>query len=402
MKHIIILGDGMADRPIEDRNGKTPLMLANTPNIDKLAKMGCSGLFTTVPSDMPAGSEVANMGVLGYDVHKVYEGRGVLEAASMGIDLADDDLAMRLNFICLRDGRIKNHSAGHISTEEATELVQTLNESITNPNIQIYPGVSYRHLLVIKGGKKHIQCAPPHDEPETEYLSVMVKALDSDSKETADILNKLILETQEILEAHPVNKKRVENGQDAANCIWPWSPGYRPQMQTLKEMYSVEQSAVISAVDLIQGIGVYAGMKVIQVEGATGLYDTNYEGKTQAALEALKEVDLVYLHIEASDEAGHEGDIDLKIKTIEYLDERVVKTILEAEHSFEDGLSIAILPDHPTPCELRTHVHDPVPFVIYNKNEKPDDVEYYDETNATKGKFGTISGNEFINNLLKN
>ena len=401
MKYIVILGDGMADEPIEKLGGKTPLMAANKPNIDRLAKLGRNGFLNTVPLDMPAGSEIANMGVLGYDVHTVYEGRGVLEAASMGVEIKEGDLGLRCNLICIEDKKIKNHSAGHISNEEAAELIEYLNQKLGSETVTFYPGVSYRHLLVIKGGKKQLKCTPPHDVPGTPSLDVMVEATDSVAKETADLLNDLILKSQELLAGHPINVARIQKGKDAANSIWPWSPGFKPQMPTLDEMYGVGKSAVISAVDLIQGIGVYAGMEVLKVEGATGLYNTNYEGKAQAAINALKgDTNFVYLHIEASDEAGHEGDVELKTKTIEYLDSRIVKPIVEAAKELSESLAIAILPDHPTPCAIRTHTHNAIPFVIYRPDQEADRVEEYDEDSAKAGDYGLLSGNEFIKAFL--
>lgn len=399
MKYIIILGDGMSDYTIPALGNKTPLMAANTPYIDKLCKMGRTGLLQTVPLDMPPGSEIANLAVLGYDVKKVFQGRGVLEAASMGVDLDETDLGLRCNIICIENEKIKNHSAGHITNEEAFELIQTLQNELGNEKIKFYPGVSYRHLLVIKNGINDIKCTPPHDVPGTLYKDVMVKSLSGKSN-TADLLNNLIQRSQQILSEHPVNKKRIANGKDPGNSIWPWSPGNRPQMKTLQELYGVN-GAIISAVDLLYGIGKYAGMKAIKVEGATGLYNTNYEGKAKAAVEALKDVDLVYLHIEASDEAGHEGNYELKTKTIEYLDSRVIKYILEETEKIDEDVAIALLPDHPTPCILRTHTHDPVPFIIYHPGEKPDSVEHYNEEETKNGFYGLIKGDEFIKAFLK-
>ena len=323
MKYLIILGDGMSDEPLEDYGNKTPLQMANKPNIDWLAKNGQSGLLATVPASMHPGSEVANMAVLGYDVESVFEGRGVLEAASMGVEIEAGDMGLRCNLITIEDERIKNHSGGHITTEEAAELINFLNEKLSTENIKFYPGVSYRHILVVKDGNKELDCTPPHDVVDTLFKDVLVKAKTPEAEKTAVLLNDLILKSQEILENHPINIKRIAEGKKPANSIWPWSPGYKPSMPTLEDMFGVKKSAVISAVDLIHGIGVYAGMEVIHVEGATGLYDTNYEGKAKAAIDALKTNDFVYLHIEASDEAGHEGDVDLKVKTIEYLDQRV-------------------------------------------------------------------------------
>ena len=400
MKYLIILGDGMSDEPLVNYGNKTPLQMAEKPHIDWLAKHGKSGLFSTVPKSMHPGSEIANMAVLGYDVEKVFEGRGVLEAASMGVKILNGDLALRCNLLTIEDEKIKNHSGGHISTAEATELIHFLNEKLGNELIQFYPGVSYRHLLLIKNGIKYLKCTPPHDVPGTPFRDVLIQAKSVEAQKTTELLNRLIFESQNLLENHPVNAKRKSIGKDPANSIWPWSPGYKPAMPTLKEMFGIEKSAVISAVDLLHGIGVYAGMEVIHVEGATGLYDTNYEGKAEAAVEALKTNDLVYLHIEASDEAGHEGDVELKTKTIEYLDRRVVKYILEETGKMKEEVSIAILPDHPTPCALKTHTHDPVPFTIYYPGIQPDEVEVYDEFSVKKGAFGTIKGNEFIKTFL--
>ena len=400
MKTIIILGDGMADRPIAALGGKTPLMVACTPHIDALTARGRTGRLVTVPQDMPPGSEVANLAVLGYDVHAVYQGRGVLEAASMGVALEESDLAMRCNLICVEDQRIKNHSAGHISTEEARTLILYLNEKLGSEIVQLYPGMSYRHLLVIKNGRNDIALTPPHDVPGTPFRDVLARATSPDGAHTADLLNELILKSQSLLDPHAVNMNRRTMGKDPANSLWPWAAGYKPAMKTLEAQYGIT-GAVISAVDLIHGIGVYAGMKVIHVDGATGLYNTNYEGKARAALGALADVDLVYLHIEASDEAGHEGDVDLKIKTIESLDQRVVGPIMAAIETMDEPVSLALLPDHPTPCELRTHVHDAVPFVIDTPGADPDAVLRYDEESVKAGVLGVLKGAEFMKTLLR-
>ena len=341
MKTLIILGDGMADEPIAELGGKTPLQYADTPAMDTLARLGVTGRLKTVADGFHPGSEVANMAVLGYDLPTVYEGRGVLEAASMGVELQPGDMAMRCNLVCLEGDLLKNHSAGHIKTEEADLLIQTLDAELGSERIRFYTGVSYRHLLVIKGGDKRLVCTPPHDIPMQPYRPNLIRAEVSEAEETATLLNQLIERSQEVLKNHPVNIKRIQEGHDPANSIWPWSPGVRPAMQTLKSLYGIQQSSVISAVDLIRGIGVYAGMKVIHVEGATGLYDTNYEGKAAAALEALKTDDLVYLHVEASDEAGHEGDVRLKIQTIEDLDHRIVGPVLQALQTWEKPVAIA-------------------------------------------------------------
>ena len=402
MKTIIILGDGMADEPIAALGGKTPLQVAKKPYIDMLAAKGKSGVLDTIPPSFKPGSEIANLSVLGYDLPKVFEGRGSLEAASMGVEILPEEMAMRCNLICIQDGKIKNHSAGHISSEEAAELIRFLDEKLNDGKVSFYPGVSYRHLLKFKGGDKRLDCTPPHDVTGVSFENVLIKPDTLEAKETADYLNKLIIKSQELLKDHPVNKKRMAEGKDPANSIWPWSPGYRPQMQTLQELFGIKGGSVISAVDLIMGIGVYAGLKVIHVKGATGLYDTNYEGKAQAAIDALKEEDFVYLHIEASDEAGHDGDYNLKTKTIEYLDNRVVRLIYEAAKDWDEPITIAILPDHPTPCAIKTHTNTPVPFLIYRSNGESDDVSVYDEFESPKGAYGLIKGREFMELLFSN
>lgn len=401
MKYIIILGDGMADEPIEALGGKTPLQAANTPAMDYLALNGKCGTFVTVPQGFHPGSEIANLTVLGYDVAEVFEGRGSLEAASMGIPIEENEMAMRCNIICIENEKIKNHSAGHISNEEANELITYLQQNITDERIKFFPGVSYRHLLKITGGDKRIKCTPPHDVPGTDYLDVMIQAECDEAESTADLLNALILESQELLSNHPINLKRIAEGKDPANSIWPWSPGYNPTMKTMQELYGFSSGKVISAVDLIRGIGVYAGLEPILVDGATGLYDTNYEGKVHAAIEALKENDFVFLHIEASDEAGHEGDVALKIKTIEYLDNRVIKPLLDSLSSINDDVAIALLPDHPTPCRIRTHTAQPVPFVIYKPGQQADGVEQFDEFAVKCGAYGELKKDEFIKELIK-
>ena len=400
MKHIIILGDGMADEPIGSLGGLTPLQYAKTPYMDELARQGVTGRMKTVTDGFHPGSEVANMAVLGYDLPTVYEGRGVLEAASIGVELQPGDMAMRCNLICVEEEILKNHSAGHITTEEADELIHSLNEQLGSEQVHFYTGVSYRHLLVIKGGDKRVACTPPHDVPLHPFRPLLVKAEVPEAQATADLLNELILRSQELLKNHPINLRRQAEGKDMANSIWPWSPGYRPAMRTMKEMYGIERGAVISAVDLIRGIGVYAGLKVLHVEGATGLYDTNYEGKAQAALEALKENDFVYLHIEASDEAGHEGDVALKVKTIENLDRRAVGPIYEAVKQWKEPVAIAVLPDHPTPCAVRTHTNQPVPFLIWKPGETPDGVTRFDEFAVAEGKYGVLEKDQFIKEFL--
>ncbi len=401
MKHIIILGDGMADWPVKSLGDKTLLQYAKTPYMDMLARMGRNGRLQTVADGFHPGSEVANLSVLGYNLPKVYEGRGALEAASIGIDLKPGEMAMRCNLICIDGEVIKNHSSGHISTEEADVLIQYLQEKLGSDKVCFHTGVSYRHLLVIKGGNKQLDCTPPHDVPLQPFRPLLVKPLQAEAEDTASLINELILKSQELLKNHPINQKRIADGKDPANSIWPWSPGYRPQMETLSDTFpGIKSGAVISAVDLIRGIGYYAGLRRLEVEGATGLYDTNYENKVAAALDALKKDDFVYLHIEASDEAGHEGDVDLKIKTIENLDSRAVGPIYEAVKDWAEPVAIAVLPDHPTPCELRTHTKDPIPFLIWYPGIEADSVQTYDEVTACEGSYGLLKEDEFMKTFM--
>ena len=397
MKYIIILGDGMADEPIGSLGGRTPLQAACKPSIDRVAALGRSGMLATVPAGFAPGSEIANLSVLGYDLPKVFEGRGSLEAASMGVRIEDGEMAMCCNLLTIEQGRIKNHSAGHITSEEAAELIVFLQKELGGGDANFFPGVSYRHLLKLKGGDKRIATTPPHDVPGTPYRDVLVRALVPEAEATAVRINELVERSQELLKDHPVNRARVAAGKEPANSIWPWSPGYRPRMETLMQRYGIRDGVVISAVDLIKGIGVYAGLKPVDVEGATGLYTTNYEGKARAALDALRTHDFVFLHIEASDEAGHEGDAELKVRTIEYLDSRVVKTILDEISGWDEPVSMAILPDHPTPCALRTHTAKPVPFTIYRTGVSGDGVQRFDERSAQEGSYGNLSGDEFMN-----
>ena len=413
MKHIIILGDGMADKAIEKLGGKTPLQFAKTPYMDMLAKMGRTGRLITVPEGYNPGSEVANTAILGYDLDKVYEGRGPLEAASIGYEMKPLDLALRCNIICVReDGTIKTHNGGNLSTEDAGPLIDLLNEKLGSDRVKWVKGIQYRHLLIINGGSKHIVCAPPHDHPNEAWRPLLVKPEESwenkreegrmTAQETADLLNDLIIKSQDILLNAPLNIKRKAEGKDLANIIWPWSGGYRPAMQTLSEIYpSVKSGAVVSAVDLIRGIGHYAGLDIIEVEGATGLWDTNYEGKTKAALDELKRKDFVFLHVEASDEAGHDGEVDLKVKTIENLDSRMIGPIYEEVKTWDEPVCIAILPDHFTPVELRVHVGEPVPFIIYYPGIEPDDTQVYDEVSCVTGSYGILKLQEFMQTIMK-
>ncbi len=404
-KYIVILGDGMADFPIQRLDGKTPLQAAHKPYIDRIAAQGRCGLFHSIEPDLPTGSEIANLMVLGYDPHECFEGRGVLEAASMGVNIAPDEIGMRCNVICIQDGLIKNHSAGHISSEESGLLLDTLNQSVNDPRYRFHTGVSYRHLFVGRGLDPSLECFPPHDHPNERAEDLMIRpqdsqGADSPAKVTADLLNEFTRRSWDLFRDHSVNLARRKQGKDPGNSIWLWSPGRRPSMRTFGERFGVT-GAVISAVDLVRGIGVYAGFKNILVPGATGLYDTNYEGKANACLEALKEVDFVYVHVEAPDEAGHEGDLDLKIRTIEDLDQRLVRIILEGIEKKGIPATVAVLPDHLTPVETRTHVRGAVPFAIWDMNSPaPDKVMKFDEDSCREGNYGEIHGDQFIRSVL--
>ena len=409
MKHIIILGDGMADHKVKRLGGKTLLQYARPEYMNRLAREGRTGRLVTVPEGFPPGSEVANTAILGYDLNKVYEGRGPLEAASIGYEMADDDFAIRCNIITLENGKIITHNGGNLETEDARVLIDYLNEHLAAPinreqgyeRVKFITGIQYRHLLVIKGGNKHIVCAPPHDHPNAPWRPLLVKAEIPEAQETADLINDLILRSQELLSKHPYNLAKAAKGERQANSIWPWSGGYRPSMQTLMQQYpQVKSGAVISAVDLIQGIGRYAGLRIIKVPGATGLANTNYEGKAQAAIDALQTDDFVFVHVEATDEAGHDGDIDLKLRAIDYLDKRLIKPILETIERMDEPVCVAILPDHPTPVELRIHVNEPVPFIIWHRGIQPDEVQYYDEESCVLGGYGLLRLEQFMQTLM--
>ena len=418
MKHIIILGDGMADLPVERLGGKTLLQYAHKPMMDQLAREGRCGRLVTVPEGFPPGSEVANTAILGYDLNKVYEGRGPLEAASIGYEMADDDMAIRCNIITLEDGKIITHNGGNLETKDGDVLIKYLNETLAKPvneregcaRVKFITGIQYRHLLVIKGGSKHIVCAPPHDHPNEAWQPLLVKAEDHapleagrlTAQDTAELINELILKSQELLAKHPYNLAKAEKGERQANSIWPWSGGYRPSMETLMQQYpQMKSGTVISAVDLIRGIGHYAGLKIVEVEGATGLADTNYEGKAQAAIDALEKDDFVFVHVEASDEAGHDGDLELKLKTIEYLDQRLIAPIYNKVATWAEPVCIAVLPDHLTPVEQRIHVGQPVPFLIWYRGIDPDEVQQYDEVSCVSGSYGLLRLNEFMQALMK-
>jgi 2,3-bisphosphoglycerate-independent phosphoglycerate mutase len=401
MKTIIILGDGMSDFPVAALHGRTPLQAARKPHIDRIAREGRMGMFETVPAGMPKGSEVANLSVLGYDPVKTYNGRAVLEAANMGVALEKTDVAFRLNLCCVENGRMKNHSAGHITSEEGAQIIHTLQSELGSDSgampVDFHAGVSYRHLLVLRGAdaSPKVRCAPPHDHVGGRVADLLPAAEEAGAKATEAVLRGLMAKADGILKDHPVNRKRISEGKDPANAIWPWSPGRKPKMETLQERFGV-RGAVISAVDLIMGLGRYAGMDVIRVPGATGLWDTNYEGKAAACLQALRDHDLVYVHVEATDEAGHARDLDLKIKCIEMLDERLVRPVLEGVERNGVETSIAVLPDHPTPVSTGIHSGDPVPVAVRFPGRPADQTTAFDEEQAKRGSLPFMRKDDFI------
>lgn len=399
MKYVIFLGDGMADYPVKALGGKTPLMVARKPAIDLIARNGRTGLFVTIEPDMSTGSAVANLSVLGYDPRTTFQGRGVLEAASLNVTLEPDDCALRMNLICVENGMIRSHSAGHITNEEAGKLVAACQKAFSNEGVAVYEGLSYRHLLVLPGGDPRIECAPPHDHVGGKVEDLMPKPKTDEATYTAQKLIKLIRRSWEFLPDHPVNQARKAAGKQEANSIWPWSPGRRPLMKTFQERYGLK-GAVISAVDLIKGLGIYAGMTVIEVEGATGLSDTNYEGKADAGLKALEDHDLVFIHVEASDEAGHDRNLDLKIKCIEYLDQRLIQRVLDGLVAKGIEATVAVLPDHPTPVEQGIHVRDPVPVAVWNPQIPRDKVDQFDENSVKQGTLGLLRGADFIETVI--
>ena len=399
MKYIVVVGDGMSDYPLEQLGGNTPLEKADTKSMDFIAKNGRCGLLKTIPEGFEAGSDVANLAVLGYDPKVYYPGgRGPLEARSLGIKLKDSEIAIRLNLINETDGMIKDYSAGHISDEEATVLIEELDKELGTTDIKFYPGRGYRHIIVLSGKySEEIICKPPHDIHDCPVSENLPKAKTVEGEDTAKILDDLIEKSREILQNHPVNKKREGGGKLPANLIWPWGAGRSKEVPSFNEMFNLK-GALISGVDLLKGIAATLGMEVVEVPGATAYLDTNYEGKADYAMEALERNDFVYIHIEAPDEAGHEGLLDNKIEAIENIDKRVLARILDGMKGRE--FTIGILPDHATPLSVKTHTHDPVPFAIYSTVREGDSVERFTEKSAEKGSYGLRNGTDFINLLM--
>lgn len=381
----------MADHPIDLLDGETPLQAANTPNMDLVASQGRSGLVRTVPEGLTPGSDVANLSVLGYDPQQYYSGRAPLEAAAMCVHLAKDDIAFRCNFVTVTNGLMEDYSAGHITSDEGRRLIESLKPLM--PGERLYPGVSYRNLLVLKAGAEAV-CTPPHDIMDQPIVDHMPRGKDS------ELLTKLMKASRPVLAAHPVNKKRVADGKKPANMIWLWGQGPAPSMPTFQERFGLK-GAMISAVDLLKGIGTYAGLEVIEVPGATGDIDTNYAGKVRAALEALKDLDFVYLHVEAPDEAGHEGDVELKVKAIELFDRNIVGPVIKGLKESGEDWRVLLLPDHATPIGLRTHTREPVPFAMMGKGIGPDGVKSFDEDEAKRGGHGVVEGIGLVEMLVR-
>ncbi len=398
MKYILIVADGMSDYPVEELDGKTPLMLSQKPNIDKIALKGRCGLFKSIPNDLPAGSDIANLSILGYYPKKYYTGRGPLEAASIGISLGELDIAFRCNLITVESGKIKDYSAGHISNEESKELIDALNQKFSSEKIRFYPGVSYRNILILEDDAdlKEIETTPPHDAVGKDIKDVLIRSKRGNKIFLTDILNDITLNSKNLLESHPVNLERVREGENPGNMIWLWGQGRSPKMIPFSEKYNLNGS-IISAVDLIKGIGIFAKMCIIDVPGATGYYDTDYKSKAKYAVKALEDFDFVFLHVESPDEAGHAGDIEEKIKAIERIDKFIVGRLINLK---TEDLSIGIMSDHHTPVTVKTHVKDPVPFAIYNPLKKGDDVKKFDEKSIRKGIFGLIE-EEFMETFLQ-
>jgi 2,3-bisphosphoglycerate-independent phosphoglycerate mutase len=397
MKYIILQGDGMADWPLENYGGKTPLEIAATPNMDRLASRGVFGLAHTIPEGFPPGSDVGNMSILGYDPALYHTGRAPLEAASVGIDLSPKDIAFRCNLVTIgksdADEIMEDFTAGHITSEEAAEIIGDLNRTLGDDGIEFFPGVSYRNLMVWRSGKEKMETTPPHDITDQTIASHMP------SGDGAERLNDLMRRSRELLAQHPVNKKRAEKGVRRATSIWLWGQGRAPALPTLKQRFGID-GAVISAVDIINGLGVYAGLERIKVPGATGFFDTNYKGKGEYGVAALDRKDLIFIHVEAPDEAGHMGAADKKIEAIENFDAKVVGTVVEKMNGRRDW-RLLLLPDHPTPIALKTHVAEPVPFIFYSAEEPaPPKAVGYNERDAAKTGVVAPRAHELIDALI--
>ncbi|MDD4003397.1 MAG: cofactor-independent phosphoglycerate mutase [Clostridia bacterium] len=399
MKYVIILGDGMADLPVKELGGKTPLMCADKKNIDALAKFSEIGLMKTVPDSLSPGSDTANLSVMGYDPEIYYSGRSPLEAVSMGVTLDENDSAFRCNLVTLSDEEnysdktMLDYSSGEITTKESGELITFIKQHIETDIIKLYKGISYRHCLKWQGLKNDVQCTPPHDISDKKISGFLPKGAEG------KFLTAIMEKSYKLLSSHPVNIKRVKRGLNAANSLWLWGQGYKPSLKPFKELYGLD-GAVISAVDLVKGIGICAGMKIINVVGATGNLDTNYKGKADAAIKALQGCDFVYLHIEAPDECGHRQQVYNKIRAIEFIDKIIVKRVLSGLKKLNQPFTMLITPDHPTPLSTRTHSREPVPYLLFRSNKPQDNKFSYDEQGAKQSGNYIDKGHTIINKMI--
>jgi len=399
MKYVIIVGDGMADYPVLELGNLTPLQAAHKPNMDSIAAKGRNGLLRTIPDGLNPGSDVAILSLLGFNPKQFYTGRGAFEAAARGIKLKDNDVAFRCNLITEEGGALTDYSAGHIMSKESSQLMKAIKKACEKPGeIEFYSGLDYRHFLILRNAplSLKIECTPPHDVIGAKISEVLPKAKSLEAEKTAQLLKDAIIKSNDVLKFHPINVARQKKGQNAGNMIWPWGGGKKPIMPSFKSKYGLK-ATVISAVDLVKGIGIFTKMKVVDVPGATGRDDTNYEGKADYALKALENNDLVFVHVEAPDEAGHAKDYELKVQTIENLDKRLLGRILEG---LKKPFTIAILPDHPTPIKIGTHTKDFVPFAVQSPLLEADAVQKFDEFSARKGGFGLVEQNGVVSLLL--
>lgn len=395
MKYVVLVPDGAADYAIDELDGKTPLEASRTPNMDWLARCGIVGQARTIPPGAAPGSDIATLSILGYDPLEYYTGRGPLEAASRNIPLRKDEFAFRCNLVTEADGVLKDYSAGHISSCEAKELIEFIDQELGSENVKFYPGVSYRHLLVMMGEFSEVSCVPPHDVVGEPYMKNLPRGKNSEA------LRELILASLDLLIKYPVNQKRVREGRNPGNMVWLWGQGKAPTIPSFKERFGLEGS-IISAVDLVKGIGNAIGLRVIEVPGATGYYDTDYEGKAKAAVNALEEEDFVLVHVEATDEAGHSGNVDEKIAAIEDFDRKIVGGILEGLENYRLLHKILVLPDHATPVSVKTHTSEPVPFVIYSSGNGDEKERVFSESSAKESSLYFDKGYELMDFFIKN
>lgn len=392
MKYVVLIPDGAADLPRAELSYRTPLQAAAIPNLDRLAASGNLGLVRTIPPGIPPGSDVANLCVLGYDPHKYYSGRAPLEAASLGIELAEDDVAFRCNLVNIKDGKMNDFSAGHIGTGDAGRLIASLGEELGGGDVSFHTGLSYRHIMVARGRGGNVTCAPPHDisgKPIDDFLP---------KGEDASFLRELMEASVRLLSSHPVNIDRAARGELTANMIWLWGQGTAPAMPSFSERFGLT-GAVITAVDLVKGLGLYAGLDIIEVPGATGYLDTNFAGKASYALEALGERDFAYIHVEAPDEASHSGDTEAKIKAIEQIDAELLGPLLEGLEGLGDS-RLLVLPDHATPLEIKTHTDKPVPYLIHDSRSPGDGRGAFDEEQAAASGVLVENGWELMGRFL--